>query len=233
MRKNNKSEIKIGKVIGDVTISQNQKGGITSHEINTEGNKKLPIRRIIVIIGAIASLVTILTFFGFKPSEVSNMKKNDEDKISIGDVNGDVVISQNQTGGITAGTVNNYNISNIQRSLSNKSDHSKLSQFSNIKVYLHWQADDNETVLFKNSIYQYLLNANWQVIQSAGHTSDSSVQNVIFDINSTLPNDSTIVLAANMLISIFNENNITAHILKNPDNHLDENEMYIRIGAIQ
>lgn len=143
------------------------------------------------------------------------------------------VSSINQQGGITVGTINNLNITSIQRSLPVDSYRTKLSQFSNIKVYLHWQADDKETVLFKDNIYQCLLDAGWKVTQSAGHSNDSSIQNLILDINLTHPDSSNIVLAAKMLKSIFDENNIKSSIFKNPNNSLTENEMYIRIGAMQ
>ena len=49
------------------------------------------------------------------------MPKDEEEKISIGDVNGDVVISQNQSGGITAHTVN----VNQQRAISPKAQFKK------------------------------------------------------------------------------------------------------------
>ena len=143
------------------------------------------------------------------------------------------VSSTNQSGGITAGTINTFNVTNIQRSLPADSCRSKLSQFSNAKIYLHWQADDNETVLFKNNIYQCLSNAGLQVTQSAGHSNDSSIQNLILDINMGHPDNSNAVLVAEILKSIFDENNIKSRIYKNSDNLLAENEMYIRIGAMQ
>jgi hypothetical protein len=103
-----KSKIRIGNVKGDVTISQDQSGGTTAHETRTASDKKPSKSKwsTIKVIGIVAAIVTILTYLGIKPGEENNMPKNEEEKISIGDVNGNVVISQNQSGGITAHTVN-------------------------------------------------------------------------------------------------------------------------------
>lgn len=72
MNKNKNSNIKIGDVEGDVTVSQEQSGGVTTHTSNVSNNsepeKKSRVKLIIVIIGAIASIVTVLTYFGIKPN---------------------------------------------------------------------------------------------------------------------------------------------------------------------
>ncbi|VAW03833.1 hypothetical protein MNBD_ALPHA04-2097 [hydrothermal vent metagenome] len=143
------------------------------------------------------------------------------------------VTSINQQGGITAGTINNYNATNIQRSLPLDSSDTELSKLSNVSIYLHWQADDKEAVTFKDNLGQYLADAGLNVTQSVGHSNDNSIQNLILDINSTHPESSNIVIAAKMLKRIFDENNIKSSIVKSPDNQLTENQMYIRIGAIQ
>ena len=103
-----KSKIRIGNVKGDVTISQDQSGGTTAHETGTATDKKPSKSKwsIITVIFVVASIVTILTYFGVKPIKENKIPKDEEEKISIGDVNGDVVISKNQSGGITAHTVN-------------------------------------------------------------------------------------------------------------------------------
>ncbi len=103
-----KSKISIGDVKGDVIISQDQSGGTTAHETRT-GNDKKPSKSkcsIITIIAVATLILAILTYFGIKPIKENKMPKDQEDKISIGDVNGDVVISQKQSGGVTAHTVN-------------------------------------------------------------------------------------------------------------------------------
>lgn len=149
MKKKQNSKISIDNVSGDVVISKSQKGGITSHQTTVETknkkNKTFFNNRYILLIGFIASTLTILAYFGLQPTkldktEIKNvdriskldsskniidtitkkdtikkfdkvMKRNEEKSkkekpISIGDVAGDVVISQNQTGGITAHSVN-------------------------------------------------------------------------------------------------------------------------------
>ncbi len=99
-----KSNIRIDYVKGDVTISQDQSGGTTTHETRTDTDKKASKSKLSIITGivVVASIVTILTYFGVKPIKENKMPKDEEEKISIGDVNGDVVISKNQSGGITA-----------------------------------------------------------------------------------------------------------------------------------
>lgn len=102
-----KSSVHIGSVRGDVTISQDQSGGTTAHENRTADDKKAPKSRwsIVKVIGIVAGIVAILTYLGIKPMGENKMS-NDKDKTSIGDVNGDAVVSQGQSGGITAHTVN-------------------------------------------------------------------------------------------------------------------------------
>jgi hypothetical protein len=153
MNEKQNPKINIGNVSGNVVISQNQGGGITSHSSSTvkdNPRKKTFFRnKYVLMIGFIASILAILGYFGFQPSKPSNAdlhndykipkdnnilvvdtlqqqdtvlnkdtiikkksvmkrKENKSEKekpISIGDVSGDVVISQNQTGGITAHSV--------------------------------------------------------------------------------------------------------------------------------
>jgi hypothetical protein len=141
MQKKSKKNIEIHKVEGNVVISQDQKGGSTTHSIQ---NVKMSSKRkwsIIVLIGFIASILTILAYFGINPSssikvqepkdsnpnlvnadtlnkninvipekkeiKVNKMlDKKDDKPINIDKVEGNVVISQNQSGGITAHSVN-------------------------------------------------------------------------------------------------------------------------------
>jgi len=123
MKKKKDSKINIGNVKGDVVISQNQNGGITSHETstNTEKQKIKSIfnNKYVLAIGLIAAILGILGYFGLRPSnenkenhskinttmEKRKSDSNEKKLISIGEVKGDVVISQNQTGGITAHSV--------------------------------------------------------------------------------------------------------------------------------
>ncbi len=124
-----KSKIRIGNVKGDVIISQDQSGGTTAHETRT-ATGKTPSKfklSIITVIFVVASIVTVLTYFGVKPIKENKMPKDEENKISIGDVNGDVVISQDQSGGITAHTVN----VNQQRAISSQAQTRKEKRGDN------------------------------------------------------------------------------------------------------
>lgn len=141
------SGIHIEKVKGNVVISQGQKGGVTTHDHNTNSPlapKKKPFYETILFwFGVIASILTVLAYFGYQPQLKKDSKpittgapqstikktpskdtsqhkklklkkrvmsnegnKSNEKPISLGNVKGDVVISQNQKGGITAHTVN-------------------------------------------------------------------------------------------------------------------------------
>ncbi|OGU79768.1 MAG: hypothetical protein A2499_09860 [Stygiobacter sp. RIFOXYC12_FULL_38_8] len=142
MKKNPNKHIEIHKVEGNVVISQDQKGGVTTNSINSfQMSTKRKWSLIVLFIGLIASVVTILTYFGINPS--SSIKKNEqreakpnsvntdtldkktkvvtqekiikgkkmldkkeEKPINIENVEGDVIISQNQSGGITAHSIN-------------------------------------------------------------------------------------------------------------------------------
>jgi hypothetical protein len=141
MQKKSDKNIEIHKVEGNVVISQDQKGGLTTHSIQ---NVKMSSKRkwsLIVLIGFFASILTILAYFGInpsssikgkeprevKPNQVNTdtlnksikvitpvkvikgnkmLDKKEEKPINIGKVEGDVVISQNQSGGITAHSIN-------------------------------------------------------------------------------------------------------------------------------
>jgi len=105
MSENRKSKIKIGDVKGDVTVSQNQSGGTTAHTVANKLEKKSFVKWMMIVIGIAASLVTILAYIGIKPNQGVKMETDDDKSIVVGDMQGNVVISQNQTGGITAHSV--------------------------------------------------------------------------------------------------------------------------------
>lgn len=122
MKKQSDSKINIGKVTGNIVISQNQKSGITtqkSSQILEKPKKPFFNNKYVLIIGFVAAILGIFGYFGLQPSvnhdeiipnEIIQQKSQPIlttiDTISIGDVSGDVVISQNQTGGITAHSIN-------------------------------------------------------------------------------------------------------------------------------
>lgn len=181
------SKIVIGEIKGDVVISQNQQGGITAHDttadIRYDKQTRHSLKKVSVIIGTIASLVTILGYFDFtlpigsktkddkSINTVSNNFKeeqmlNKKDKqISIGAVGGDVVISQNQTGGITAHTVT-INNKIPKRSLKNSIDSivKELKKYPIAAYRIHYSPNDPETNELANDIDKTLIDAGWQRI---------------------------------------------------------------------
>ena len=108
-----------------------------------------------------------------------------------------------------------------------------LLPFSGTKVYLHWRSDDNESVTFKNDLLKYLNASQWKVTSSAGHVADDSFQNVILDLNANLNENDKALLAANALKKFLDAQRIDTTIYKRTDNHLSNDEMYIRIGSVR
>ena len=113
-----KNKIDINNTSGNVIISQNQRGGSTSYiaynDTNQRKGKKL-LRKWDYAwkLGLIASILTILGYFGLTPIKDNKMIGEKKDtQVAIGSVLGDVVISQNQSGGITAHSVNINNPAN-------------------------------------------------------------------------------------------------------------------------
>ena len=141
-----KSKIRIGNVKGDVTISQDQSGGTTAHETGTATDKKPSKSKwsIITVIFVVASIVTILTYFGVKPIKENKMPKDEEEKISIGDVNGDVVISKNQSGGITAGKIGQINILTDKESLGIREPDGLYQNGKKVGIVINFVADKKE-----------------------------------------------------------------------------------------
>jgi len=109
---NTKNKIDINSISGDVILSQAQSGGSTSYITYADiskNNSKNSLRKWDWAwkLGFIASIITILGYFGLTPIKENKMIDDKKDMpISIGNVTGDVVISQNQSGGITAHSVN-------------------------------------------------------------------------------------------------------------------------------
>lgn len=101
-----------------IVESKNQSGGITAHTITKNDNpqspegasSRSPMGKIIKIILVLAAVAGILTFLFTKPWR-SNVGKNNNNKEEI-----HIVKSQNQSGGITAHTVN----VNQQRAIARK-----------------------------------------------------------------------------------------------------------------
>lgn len=83
------SNINIKKVSGNITISQNQKGGITSQGGNHQKpNKERPsffTNKYVLLIGFISAVLGIFAYFGYQPSvnnkNAETIKATDSTKI--------------------------------------------------------------------------------------------------------------------------------------------------------
>lgn len=150
----NKPKISIGDVNGDVIISQNQSGGTTAHGARTVTDKKPSKSKwsIITVIFVVAAIITILTYFGIKPIKENKMPKDEEEKISIGDVNGDVVISQNQSGGITAGKIGQINILTDKESLGIREPEGLYQNGKKVGRVVNFVANEKEAIFTMTSI---------------------------------------------------------------------------------
>lgn len=151
---NNIPYLSIGNVKGDVTISQDQSGGTTAHETGTATGKKHSkfVWSIITAIFVVASIATILTYFDVKPIKENKMPKGEEEKISIGDVNGDVVISQDQSGGITAGKIGQINILTDKESLGIREPEGLYQNGKKVGRVVNFVANEKEAIFTMTSI---------------------------------------------------------------------------------
>ena len=120
----------------------------------------------------------------------------------------------------------------VPRQIARGTSFQSLLPFAGTKVYLHWRSDDNESVTFKNNLSQYLNASQWKVTASMGHVADDSFHNVVLDLNANLTDKDKAVLAANALKNILDAQRIESTIHRRPDNHLSNDEMYIRIGSL-
>ena len=79
--------------------------------------------------------------------ENSGKKKSTENPISVGDVSGNVVIAQNQIGGITAHTVN----VNREKQLSNRDKQAILDFIETVKIRDNFDPTSFEIAMVNNS----------------------------------------------------------------------------------
>jgi len=200
MKKKSNSKIEIGNVKGDVIISQDQKGGITSHSVNDNKPNRRRKWAISSVVFFIAAVVTILTYLNIDlpndsmnskqdvqnsnillsdttneisnadssttiTSEVKMTKKKDEKTTMIDKVEGDLVISYNQTGGQTAHTINNYAPMKRPISPSVKTKMLEiLNKFSDQKIGFASTQGDREAAKYKNLLMSIFNEGGWNVI---------------------------------------------------------------------
>lgn len=161
--------IDIKKVEGDVVVSQNQKGGITGHTVSG-ATSSLPVTSFLKRFGwwiaLAASLVTVLSYFGFGPKLKERImdQQNNENPISFGNVSGDVVISQNQSGGQVAHTINNFGPP--KRNIDSKMRDQIISALAGSKpnqIGFASTQGDVEAHEFKQQLIEVFKSAGWQV----------------------------------------------------------------------
>ena len=164
-----KKGIHIKKVQGDVVISQNQTDGVTAHKVGTDDespSKRSILKRFGWWIASVASLVTIMGYLGLSPKqkEKSMDQKSAQSPISFRDVSGDVVISQNQSGGQVAHTINNFGPhkrtvdSNMRNKILNV-----LAQSKPGRIGFASTQGDVEAHEFKQQIMEVFRSADWEV----------------------------------------------------------------------
>lgn len=265
MKKRKNPQIKIGDVSGDVVISQDQQGGITSHSSSTEivNQKKKTFfnNKIVRIIGLTAAILGILAYFGIQPSGSSNtelqneykiqkdnnplaivdtifkkdttiqansiMKKNEnktekEKPIIIGDVSGDAVISQNQSGGITAHTVNVNTDRNISQTVSDEI--SRVLKSSNCQITIGALGMGGETDKFANQLLKAAQNSGC-VTSGVNHGIGFQVFNGLqIQVSQTNP----LLEIARSLESILLNASIECSVVYNPG--LVEGNIYLFVG---
>jgi hypothetical protein len=142
------------------------------------------------------------------------------------------VVSINQQGGITAGTVN-VNIKPAQRQLPIEILHKQLAPFSGMRAFFHWRADDNESSIFTENLEKCLIKSGWLATRSVAHIADASMSNVVIEINDKLASLDKTNEAASSLARLLKNQNIAVSITKNSNNPLPANAMYIRVGPIR
>jgi hypothetical protein len=141
-------------------------------------------------------------------------------------------ISFNQQGGITAGTVN-INVGQTKRTINSSLPLGELKKYAGTQVFLHWRADDTESVLFKDNIGGQLNTAGWVVTQSAPHTADESMSNVIIEINRDSQHGDNSLSAALLLEDVLKKSKVAVSMIRRENNPLPANSMYLRIGPMR
>lgn len=140
------------------------------------------------------------------------------------------VTSQNQSGGITAHTVN---VQEVRRSLSSVEAGSPgLARFPATSVFLHRYSELPEVGRFSAEIIQTLRNSGWNAGESCAHSGDASISNVVIQINAAPQSDDHAIEAALALQELLATRGITVQTTKLANNPLPKNSMFVRVGPI-
>ena len=140
------------------------------------------------------------------------------------------VTSHNQSGGITAHTVN---VQEVRRSLSSgNAGAPQLARFPATSAFLHRYSELPEVGSFSANILQMLRNLGWNAIESASHIGDSSIVNVVIQVNAALEADDQSIDAAAALEKLLAGEGIAVQPTRLAHNPLPKNSIYIRVGPV-
>lgn len=176
-------EKEIGCAVGDKIESRNQSGGITAHtvtistsrSVTTEEARGWTLQRVATVVGLIAAVLAIFAAFGIYPAGgMMNREKG-----------GDNVTSINQSGGITAHTVN---VSPAARRLSaeQKSDLVailKSGPVGQIAIDLPFSSD-SEIQGFAAQLEDALVGGGWTIKSRAVIPMDSHATGIFLQVRS-------------------------------------------------
>jgi hypothetical protein len=237
----NDSELKdpiiIGKVEGDVTISQGQTGGITANVVGTAGGNGRPFKlsRIAAFATIASAIIAFLTWLNVSPvrdkvapvlptlhpvaqktdkeskAQEGRRMAEDDKNISIGEAKGDVAISINQSGGITA---NKVTIADPPRLLTQSQREviiQTLRQFPGQTISVH-QLGDGEAGPYGQQITKAILDAGWNVNINWSGMALPPVYGVICQV----PDPSRPPVAAKALMTALQKANIPVSLEKGP-----------------
>lgn len=140
------------------------------------------------------------------------------------------ITSYNQTGGITAQTVN---VSPPCRTLPLvESSKTALETYAGTSAYVHSYSDSHEVAAFTSQLLAVLSNAGWSARMSVPHTGDTSVSEVLIEVNAASRDMSAPIAAARQLSETLNTFQIHSKIDELRSAPLPPNAMYVRVGPI-
>lgn len=171
MNKKEKAAIKINEVKGNVVISKDQRGGITTHEGSADkqskDRKKSFWERSYFVAATVLAVLGILSYFGINFLWEGKMRENKKnvEPISINKVNGDVVISQNQSGGQTAHTIIN-NVEKPKRSIKSFEDSiiTELRKHPKAAYRFYYNPGTAEVNNLVNELDKVLIQVGWRKV---------------------------------------------------------------------
>ena len=146
-----------------MVVSNNQSGGVTSkvnHHTSFINEHKKTLAGAVALI---ASCVGVLDYFNINPFK--KMAEGNQNPINIQDISGDVTVSNNQSGGVTAHTVN-ITTGLHKRTLTEKKSYiiQELKKKPIAAYRLYYSPNDPEINAFASEINQILTESGWKEI---------------------------------------------------------------------